>query len=296
MCKVVAVVVTYNRKELLRKCLTELLGQTIQCDIILVDNASTDGTKEMVKAEFSVPQLKYINSGANLGCSGGNEIGVGEAVKAGYKYIWIMDDDTIPQSDSLEKLLRGGQALHGKWGCLSSVVKWTDGSMCRANRQKKTLFSFVSDKEITEKRFIRCEMVSFVSMLVRAEVVKKIGLPKGEYFIWTDDYDFSGRISRHYPIYLVTDSVVRHAMKENKKANFAIETGERIDRYQYLYRNDVDCYRQFGLRGWVYILLKDLYGTANLIIHSKGETSRKVAIIWKGFVKGVKFRPETKMI
>ena len=294
MRKTAAVVVTYNRKELLRKCLKALLAQTVKCDIILVDNASTDGTEEMVREEFDVPQIRYIDSGANLGCSGGNELGVGEAVKAGYKYIWIMDDDTIAQEDSLEKLFRGGHALHGKWGCLSSVVKWTDGSMCKANRQKKTIFSFVSDKEIGKERFVRCEMVTFVSMLVRSEVIKKIGLPKGEYFIWTDDYDFSGRISKYYPIYLVTNSVVTHAMKENKKANFAIESGERVDRYRYLYRNDVDCYRQFGFKGWTYILLKDIYATLNLILHSKEETFRKISVIWKGFAEGLKFKPAIK--
>ena len=94
----------------------------------------------------------------------------------------------------------------------------------------------------------------------------------------------------------MTPSVVIHEMKENKKANFAIESGDRIDRYQYLYRNDVDCYRQFGLKGWAYIIFKDLYATLNVLLHSNGETGHKVVTIWKGFAKGLQFRPKIKMI
>ena len=135
-------------------------------------------------------------------------------------------------------------------------------------------------------------MVSMVSMFVKIDVVREVGLPKAEYFIWTDDYDFSGRVSKKYPVYIVTPSVVLHEMKENKKANFAIESGDRIDRYQYLYRNDVDCYRQFGLKGWAYIILKDLYATLNVLVYSNGETVHKVITIWKGFAKGLQFRPE----
>ena len=291
MRKTAAVVVTYNRKDLLRKNLTNLLAQTVKCDIILIDNASTDGTAEMVKTEF-VGQVQYFNTRANLGGAGGFAFGLEKAVRAGYVYAWLMDDDTIPEKRSLEMLLRADKALRGNWGMLSSVAKWTDGSICKANRQKKTLFTFVKDEELNTKKIIRAQMVSMVSMFVKTDVVREVGLPKAEYFIWTDDYDFSGRVSKKYPVYIVTPSVVIHEMKENKKANFAIESGDRIDRYQYLYRNDVDCYRQFGLKGWAYIIFKDLYATLNVLLHSKGETGRKVITIWKGFAKGLGFRPE----
>ena len=211
MRKTAAVVVTYNRKDLLRKNLTNLLAQTVKCDIILIDNASTDGTAEMVKTEF-VGQVQYFNTGANLGGAGGFAFGLEKAVRA----------DTIPEKRSLEMLLRADKALRGKWGMLSSVAKWTDGSICKANRQKKTLFTFVKDEELNTKKIIRAQMVSMVSMFVKTDVVREVGLPKAEYFIWTDDYDFSGRVSKKYPVYIVTPSVVIHEMKENKKANFAI--------------------------------------------------------------------------
>ncbi len=293
MRKVVSIVVTYNRKEQLRRNLMKLLSQTVKCDVIIVDNASVDGTGDMIAAEFS-KTVQYYNTGKNLGGAGGFAFGLQKAMEAGYPYAWLMDDDVVPEPDSLAMLLWADKKLGGNWGMLSSVAKWSDGSICKANRQKKSLFRFVRDRELSTQKLIRVQMVSMVSMLVKTDVVREIGLPKAEYFIWTDDYDFSGRVAEKYPVYIVTPSVVVHEMKENRKADIAMASGERLNRYQYLYRNDVNCYRRFGLYGWIYIVSKNLYTTGKVLIHSKNETRNKVAVIWKGFMEGLFFQPEIK--
>ncbi len=292
--KIAAIVVTYNRKELLRKCLKTLLEQTVSCDIYVIDNASIDGTAGMVRDDFDAASIFYFNTGSNLGCAGGNEFGICKALQQDYTYIWILDDDVIPEKNSLEMLLRGGRALKGNWGVLSSVVKWKDGSICKANRQKKSLFTFVTDRELKKKRVIQAKMVSFASMLIKSEVIRDLGLPKGEYFIWSDDYEYSGRISRKYPIYVITPSVVNHEMKRNRKHNFATERGERVSRYKYLFRNDVDCYREYGLAGWAYILLKNV-GTSFMILFCSGtDAGNRIRVIWKSFGEGLHFRPQIR--
>ena len=79
--KTAAVVVTYNRKDLLEKCIDRLRQQkNAACDIIIVDNASTDGTADMIKCQYSVPEVIYMNTGANLGGAGGFQYGVKQAV------------------------------------------------------------------------------------------------------------------------------------------------------------------------------------------------------------------------
>ena len=90
--KVCAVVVTYNRKELLRQCLHSVLQQTRPLDCILVvDNASTDGTLDLLNAEFSnVEQLKLPT---NTGGAGGFKAGMQWAYCKGYEWVWVMDDD-----------------------------------------------------------------------------------------------------------------------------------------------------------------------------------------------------------
>ena len=115
-----AVIVTYNRRALLKECLSAVLSQTAACDVLIIDNHSTDGTGEMVKELMASREetpdrderdITYLNTGKNLGGSGGFSYGMKEAVKRGYKYLWIMDDDCVPERDCLEKLLLAGDGL-----------------------------------------------------------------------------------------------------------------------------------------------------------------------------------------
>lgn len=290
--KVIAVVVTYNRKDILKKCIESLLAQEkISCDIMIINNASTDGTEEMIQSEFNLPQIKYFNTGANLGGAGGFEYGVHKAASMDYKYIWIMDDDTWPEPDALLNFAKANGALKGKWGFLSSVAYWTDGSICRMNIQKKDIFRHIGQKEYNSK-IAPIKMCSFVSLLVKTKCVRELGCPIGDYFIWTDDYEFTGRISRRYPCYMVPSSKVTHAMKEHIRVDFAHDDASRIDRYQYIYRNDVHCYRNYGLMGWMYLILKNGYTTVKVLTQSKDSKIKKVKTIWQGFLKGLKYHPE----
>lgn len=293
---VVAVVVTYNRCEILKKNIECLLNQKNEsCDILIIDNASTDGTFEMVHNQFANEHVIYENTGSNLGGAGGFEYGIGKAATLGYEYIWIMDDDTWPSNTALAELLNADRELNGNWGFLSSAVYWTDGKLCNANKPKKTLFTFVGDKEL-KKRFTKVVMGSFVSMFVKTSIVKEVGLPIGEYFIWTDDYEFSGRISRKYPCYFVPASSVTHAMKSNVKADVATDDISRMDRYRYLFRNDVHCYRQFGLIGWGYIWMKQVYSKVKVILKAKDNRMKRIKVISNSYREGLKYKPEHKNI
>lgn len=289
--KIVAVVVTYNRKELLKRCLSCLLVQReISCDVIVVDNASTDGTKEMIKTQFDLPEVIYNNTGANLGGAGGFEYGVKKAVEAGYEYVWIMDDDTLPENNALEELMNADKKLQGNWGFLSSVAYWTDGSICKMNIQKKTIFKHIR-KEEYQTDITPIVMCSFVSLMIKTSIVKEVGLPIGEYFIWTDDYEYTGRISLKYPCYMVPASKVVHAMKNHTRVNFATDDISRIGRYHYIYRNDVHCYRRYGILGWMYIIMKDIYTILNILKNAKEGKREKMKVVLKGFNEGLYFHP-----
>ncbi len=127
MERIAAVVVTYNRKELLLQCVQHLLDQQeADCDVLVVDNASTDGTAQAVE-QISSAKLFYRNTGENLGGAGGFHFGMRWAVEEGYDYVWIMDDDALPQPDALAQLWNAHEQLEGQYGFLSSVVLWKDG-------------------------------------------------------------------------------------------------------------------------------------------------------------------------
>lgn len=290
-----AVVVTYNRSEILRQNIKCLLNQkNSSCDIYIIDNASTDSTYETVNS-FNDERIHYFNTGSNLGGAGGFEFGTGRAVEDGYRFIWIMDDDTLPSPAALHEFHEAGKNLHD-WGAMSSAAFWTDGSVCKANRQKKSLFSFVSDDEIKHNEPVRLVMASFVSLFVKSEVIQDVGLPLGKYFIWTDDYEFTGRISRKYNLYLIPSSKVIHAMRENRKINLAEEKSERIERFRHVYRNDVHCYRQCGISGWIYLAAKFSYTLLNVLINSEGRKLEKIRVMLNGFKEGLSFYPEVKYV
>ena len=103
--RVTAVVVTWNRKALLLECLECLRRQTAKADILVVDNASTDGTGEALRPMIEAGEIAYVNTGKNLGGAGGFQFGVKAAVEAGCDYVWIMDDDSMPTPTALEALL-----------------------------------------------------------------------------------------------------------------------------------------------------------------------------------------------
>ncbi|MBQ7215292.1 MAG: glycosyltransferase family 2 protein [Synergistaceae bacterium] len=291
-----AIVVTYNRCNMLKQNIECLLSQKeAECDIYVIDNASTDPTRQTVQS-FGDSRVHYFNTGANLGGAGGFEWGVRQAVRDGYKYVWLMDDDTFPHDTALCEFFRADAELKGCWGALNSAAYWVDGSVDNMARAKTGLFSRVSDEAVKSGGLVKLAGCSFVSLLVKSEVVRDVGLPIGEYFIWTDDLEYTGRIARKYSIYLVSRSRVTHARKENMRVNFAHESPDRIDRYRYIYRNDVHCYKQYGVKGWVYLAVKFMYTVMNILLRSKGSRLAKIRIVLEGFREGFRFRPEVKRV
>lgn len=293
---VCAVVVTYNRKELVKKCIEGILAQKeAKCDIIVIDNGSEDGTEELFSTVFSLENIKYINLGENTGCAAGTSRGIKEAVLSGYKYIWVMDDDVFPHENTLYELLKADKELNGEWGILSSAAYWTDGSICESNRQKKTLFRFMKEEDYN-KRFVKVCMVSLASMFIQSKAVKEVGLPLAEYFIYTEDYEFCSRVGKKYPIYVVPVSKVTHAMKINRKANLVKDTPDRLYRYKYLYRNDVHCYRKLGIEGFLYLTLKFICTYMMVLLKEKEHKKEKISTLITGYSEGIKFNPSIEKI
>ena len=102
--RVCAVVVTFNRKALLRVCIGSLLAQTRPLDkIVIIDNASTDGTDALLREEFA--GLDVLSLPVNSGGSGGFHAGMKWAVERGFDWVWVMDDDVRMRPDALETML-----------------------------------------------------------------------------------------------------------------------------------------------------------------------------------------------
>lgn len=291
-----AVVVTYNRKELLETCIHCLLAQSAACDILVVDNASTDGTEDMLKA-ITDSRVSYRSTGANIGGAGGFNFGMRWAVESGYDLVWVMDDDCRPEPDALKTLIDADAALNGDYGFLSSVVLWTDGTECKMNRQKIRK-AYYEHAELLKYGLIQVEQATFVSLLFPAAVIRETGLPIKEFFIWGDDIEYTRRIAvrMHMPCYMVGQSQVIHAMRENGGSSIATDKPERLDRYKYAFRNEAYLYRQEGFKGVCYYLAKCALNLVRIIKSREGQKGRRIGILLGGMARGLFFRPKIERI
>lgn len=291
--KVAAVVVTYNRKQLLQKNIKALLAQTYKkfLDILIIDNASTDSTKESIQHYIDNKDIIYINTGKNLGGAGGFNFGMRRAVELNYKFMWIMDDDTVPTPTALEELLKEDKKLNGDYGFLSSKVLWKDNSICKMNIQKRTKWQRMRNFDNIQN----IQYASFVSFFVPTNVVKKVGLPYKEFFIWSDDWEYSRRISKHYKCKYVPTSVVNHLSNSNVGADIVDAPAERIDRFSYLFRNDVVLYRLDGLEGKIYLDLRTVKYILKILFKAKNK-KQKFNVMFTALKKGKSFYPDIEYV
>ena len=295
-CTTVAVVITWNRKDVLRQCLDCILGQQgADCDVLVIDNGSIDATSDMIAADYATPRVHYLNTGDNIGGAGGFMCGIEAAAAMGYDRIWAMDDDCLPHPTALAELLKADETLDGNWGFLCSAIYWTDGEICVFNRPKKDVFRHVDEHDY-QQHLVPVKMTSFVSVMFRAEVVRRVGLPIAEYFIWTDDYEYTGRISKRYPSYAVPASKVVHAMKANARPSLATEDAGRIGRFYYLSRNDAHCYRQHGAMGYAYLAAKVTYTAVDVLLHARSGRGERLYQLVRGTVDGLAFDPVVRRL
>lgn len=289
MNKTVAIIVTYNRIILLKECIQRILGQTASCDILIVDNASSDGTQEYMKNTYrDFDNVIYINTEKNLGGAGGFNYGMRWAVENGYEFVWVMDDDCMPKEDALQYLLEFEKKYSNKYGYLSSKVLWKDGSICKMNIPRKTMFRPICD---FETNFTPITMASFVSLFIPTKIIQEVGLPIKEFFIWTDDWEFTRRISLKYKCYLVNKSIVVHKSLNNIGANIAYTPINRVSRFCYLYRNDVYLYRREGWKGISYEVIRLLVHICRVILYSKDNKIIRIKTIIKSSINGLFFNP-----
>lgn len=219
--RVVALVVTYNRKELLVECLRALLNQWQRLQkILVIDNASTDGTEELLAETglLSEHVILYRRLPRNLGGAGGFETGMRLAYEElDWDWIWLMDDDAICTSNALKELLAASDAL-AQWRpaiLASRVLYWDGNEPCnvprfRFNRPWGHGEPIERVYAAAEAGCIPIRNASFVAPLIRRTAVARHGFPCGGYFLLLDDIEYTGRILKDDFGASVPQSLVYH--------------------------------------------------------------------------------------
>lgn len=278
---------------MLKQCLFALQSQSSPCDILVIDNASTDGTKEWLDKE----EIISIHMETNTGGAGGFNKGMREAVERGYEYIWVMDDDTIPQTDALKELLEADSILKSDYGWLCSVPLWKDGNECVMNRPK-LLKAYYSHIHLMKYGIVRAEHATFVSLFLHGDTIRENGLPIKDFFIWGDDIEFTRRLSvrKKLPCYVVGKSIVIHSMTNNVGSNVAFDTMEKLPRYKYAFRNDNYSFRQEGLKGVLYYIGKCGKYILMSLFKAKNHRLKRTWIVISQMFAGLAFNPKIEYI
>lgn len=296
---VTSVVVTFNRKKYLEENLNALLCQNdVDSDIIVVDNASTDGTEELVKSFISSypNRIHYINTKKNLGGAGGFNIGIKEAIKRGYKYAWIMDDDSIPEKGALSSLIKKAAVLNDNFSFLGSTVLWTNGKIHRMNQISVNDYIYDDMDAIRNNNLIRIGNCSFVGCFLNLYYAKQTFLPITEFFIYGDDAEYTLRLAHFAKSYLDLDSIIVHKTPTENVGAIEKETPERLGRYYYRYRNNIYIRRKQNKKAVLKYLFVAFTDVLRIIkTHNKSKIKR-IYIVAKGCVSGMFFNPKLEML
>lgn len=270
---VAAIVVTFNRKELLLECLKGLENQTYQISkVFIIDNNSSDGTLDFLKESnlLTNPLFEYHNTNANLGGAGGFHFGVNLAMKETFEWLWLMDDDVEPKIDCLDILvedasLNNSSCIHPQKVFLNNQsYKW-DGYF-----NPKTLRTqwYIPERFNNQKSVLEVNYGCFEGMLIKQDIVRKVGLPDKRYFIHTDDLIYGYLASLHTK---VTYTNRAQFIKKINKEHYNKFLGK-----EFLYLSGFNQY--FNLRN--HFLLRD-----TLLNYKKTNPVISMILIYLKFIK-----------
>lgn len=254
--RVCAALVTYNRKELLVECLDALLTQTHPVKrIVLADNASTDGTRELLRERglLDDERIAYEPLETNLGSSGGFAHAVDVARATGADWIWVMDDDAEPRPDALERLLASPYAGDPGTAVLCQKPVNPDGSVQMGARGffRGHPVALAPEEHVSGTEL---DFTTFVGMLVRGDTARATDPPKAEMFIWCDDYEWCFRLRERGAIRLVAESEIVHKDAGHGFSNRRMAIVNRVTGWGYGATPYSGFWRNIaGVRNWVWI-------------------------------------------
>jgi len=211
--KVACVIVAYNNGDNIGRLLETFFTQSKQLEeIVVVDNASSDDTPEIVKQKF--PQVTLVENASNTGAGGGYAQGLEYAYQKGYEWIWLLDGDSLPQASALEELAKAFASLrptHPRIGILASCPMnpltneryggflWRGRFVALPDALAKSQEPFPVDSTISS------------GCLVSRSVVKEVGLPRADFFMDFVDHEYNLRVRRNgYEIISVPASTIYH--------------------------------------------------------------------------------------
>lgn len=296
---VAAVIVTYNRFELLKEAVAAVRSQSHAIShLIVVNNKSTDGTTEWLDLQTD---LNVVHQSNENGGSGGFFSGIKLAEQLGCQWIWVMDDDTISRPNTLEKLMEKLNVVPHQIGFIGSKSIWKDDSPHLMNIpaispsfNKQIAFNLFDQHQL-----ILTETTSFVSILINANAVRAVGLPYKEFFIWGDDQEYTRRITKAgFLGFYCIDSVVLHKTGINYFPDFYRDTVPNLWKHNYGFRNEFFMMKKN--KGMLFFLawlpIKVIYTSYKIIKIRNENRLQFIGILINSAWRSIFFRPQMEKV
>jgi len=216
------IILNYNGQKDLRECLDSIFKQLkyLSYKVVVVDNASTDGSVAMIKNKF--PQVKLIKNKKNLGFAEGNNVGIRYALKQKADYILILNNDTIVHRDFLTELVKTANALKAdligpkiNFYQPSNLVWAAGGKVNIFLGQTKHLFGEKDERDVPFYPFA-VDYLPFAAALIKRKVFQRIGLLDPDYFLLFEDTDFCYRAKKAgFKIMVAPSSKIWHKVSQS---------------------------------------------------------------------------------
>jgi len=267
--KVFIVILNYNGRETLKKCLLSIFKNDYpNFEIVLVDNNSTDGSFEIAKTNFSKAHL--IKNKENFGFAAGNNVGIRFALERMADFVLLLSNDAEAEKDFLSRLISAAEK-NNKAGIFSPLIFSMDSRQIQFSKGKISWFRTKAfrEKKIKTEDGWETDFATGSAMLIKKEVFKKAGLLDEDYFLFWADIDFSLRALRAGFENMVVASSWIYRQKKSKISQESDVYWEAISRRVFFKKNT-----RIFLAPWVKIYLA-LEGIKNFMesLNSKNEVA-----------------------
>lgn len=289
--KICCLIVTFNRLDLLKKCLDNLFNNIGKIDdYIIVNNNSNDGTEDYLKTFKKMDNISIVNLKENIGGAGGFNIGMKYFInRLSDDFLWVMDDDSFPQMKSLYYLLKPFDN-HNSLGYVVGNILWKDKSISLMNipRTNENWNTFLDEGLIT------LNSCSFVGVIFKREVIKTVGYPIKEFFIWADDLEYTTRIRYKGFIGVMNPkAIIIHMTSKNLSTNILMESDKsRISRYKYMYRNRLFIDKKYNKKMFLKDFLKNILYLMKIVFSKTNDKGYKINQLIMGMIMGIFFNPQ----
>ena len=212
MRDVCIVIVTWNRLEMLKVCVGAARKFAGEADVVVVDNASTDGTKEWLEEQDGVEMLRLPE---NSGGAGGFAAGMKWAYDRGYAWIWIMDDDVVPLEGAIDVI----RANAFRADVIQAAKYEMDGTEClfegildpHTMRRRK-----ISVASVPANGYLPCNAATFEGLFVSRAVIDAVGFPDASFFYGLDDLFYGYRASERVRFIFVPQFVLKKQIDKRR--------------------------------------------------------------------------------